>query len=112
MSETIRVRAAVKVPEGAIEAVLENLRDQHWQVFTGQLDRFDERHARRVAATAVAAVLHWQEGQLAADRRATGHLDPDVQPCVGECGRTTNGHFEDGTHGPGWYCGWCQAVPA
>ena len=35
-------------------------------------------------------------------------------PCIGGdyCGRTTNGWFKDGSHGPGWYCGWCEAIPA
>jgi hypothetical protein len=39
--------------------------------------------------------------------------DERCEPCTGGdyCGRTTNGYFENGTHGPGWYCGWCAAVP-
>lgn len=37
----------------------------------------------------------------------------DEQPCIGGdyCGRTTNGWFVGGSHGPGYYCGWCEAVP-
>ena len=39
--------------------------------------------------------------------------DERCEPCIGGdyCGCTTNGYFGDGTHGPGWYCGWCAAVP-
>ena len=38
---------------------------------------------------------------------------PDRErPCVGGCGRDTNGRFTGGTHGPGYYCGWCDAVPS
>lgn len=36
----------------------------------------------------------------------------DARPCLGGCGRLTNGEFDGGTHGPGPYCGWCHAVPA
>lgn len=34
-------------------------------------------------------------------------------PCIGGdyCGRVTNGWFSSGSHGPGWYCGWCEAIP-
>ena len=40
----------------------------------------------------------------------------DWCPCLGGscigCGEQTNGKFEGGTHGPGYYCGWCYAVPS
>lgn len=35
----------------------------------------------------------------------------EERPCIGKCGRITNGYFYDGTSGPGWYCGWCEAIP-
>jgi hypothetical protein len=40
--------------------------------------------------------------------------EDDEHPCIGGdyCGRSTNGYFEAGSHGPGWYCGWCEAIPA
>ena len=38
----------------------------------------------------------------------------EMQPCIGGdyCGRVTNGWFEAGSHGPGYYCGWCECIPA
>lgn len=50
-----------------------------------------------------ATVLVWREVTPPADEGA----------CIGGdyCGRTTNGWFTGGSHGPGWYCGWCEAIP-
>jgi hypothetical protein len=46
----------------------------------------------------------------------TAAVDPAgtaEHPCIGGdyCRRTTNGYFEQGSHGRGWYCGWCEAIP-
>lgn len=40
------------------------------------------------------------------------HVGEVENRCLGGCGRHTLARFEDGTHGPGPYCGWCVAVPA
>lgn len=63
-------------------------------------------------------MLTAQEAAAWGDRKnrvlaAVAALEGGEHPCIGGayCARTTNGWFSTGSHGPGWYCGWCEAIP-
>lgn len=56
---TVHVPREVRVPTDLVERIAAALMRQHSATFSGQLDRPDNAHARRVAETAGAAAVEW-----------------------------------------------------